>query len=127
MLPPSRTPTPFETKSKESANALSISDRFSVPTGRIPYWYDGTRLARKNDVVVVTLNHRLNVFGYCYLGELTTAERFADAGNVGMLDCVQQALEPYCTVQSVIVESSFTKMRLPDTVGCAQVALSATS
>ena len=29
------------------------------------------------------------------------------------LDCVQ-ALEPYCTVQSVIVESSFTKMRLPD-------------
>ncbi len=94
---------------------------------RIPYWYDGTRLARKNDVVVVTLNHRLNVFGYCYLGELTTAERFADAGNVGMLDCVQQALEPYCTVQSVIVESSFTKMRLPDTVGCAQVALSATS
>ena len=51
---------------------------------------------------------------------------FADAGSVGLLDCVQ-ALEPYCTVQSVIVESSFTKMRLPDTVGCAQVALSATS
>ena len=71
-------------------------------------------------------HRRLNVFGYCYLRELITAERFADAGNVGMLDCVQ-AREPYCTVQSVIVESSFTKMRLPDTVGCAQVALSATS
>ena len=26
--------------------------------------FDGTRLARKGDVVVVTLNHRLNVFGY---------------------------------------------------------------
>ncbi|MFN7109941.1 MAG: carboxylesterase family protein, partial [Brevundimonas sp.] len=29
--------------------------------------YDGTRLAERSDVVVVTLNHRLNVFGYAYL------------------------------------------------------------
>src|ERR1022692_4817361 len=32
--------------------------------------YDGTNLARKRDVVVVGINHRLNVFGYLYLGEL---------------------------------------------------------
>jgi len=49
--------------------------------------YDGTNLARKRDVVVVGINHRLNVFGYLYLGELG-GEKYADSGNVGMLDCV---------------------------------------
>jgi para-nitrobenzyl esterase len=50
-------------------------------------WYDATRLAKKQDVVVVTINHRLNVFGYLYLGDLGGGE-FADASSVGMLDCV---------------------------------------
>ena len=50
-------------------------------------WYDGTRMARKQDVVVVTTNHRLNVFGYLYLGDLGGGE-FRDAASVGMLDCV---------------------------------------
>jgi para-nitrobenzyl esterase len=48
--------------------------------------FDGTRLARKGDVVVVTLNHRLNAFGYLYLGQL--APGFADSGNAGLLDLV---------------------------------------
>jgi len=48
--------------------------------------FDGTRLARKGDVVVVTLNHRLNVFGYLQLAEL--APQFPDAGNVGNMDIV---------------------------------------
>ncbi len=47
--------------------------------------YDGTRLA-KRDVVVVTVNHRLNAFGYLYLGELNP--RYKDSGNVGQLDLV---------------------------------------
>ncbi|MEZ5938517.1 MAG: carboxylesterase/lipase family protein [Hyphomonadaceae bacterium] len=51
-------------------------------------WYDGTNLARRQDVVVVTINHRLNVFGYLYLGDLGGGE-YADASSVGMLDCVQ--------------------------------------
>ncbi|MEO8315257.1 MAG: carboxylesterase family protein [Pseudomonadota bacterium] len=46
---------------------------------------DGERLARRGDVVVVTLNHRLNAFGYLYLGGTAGAE-FADSGNVGQLD-----------------------------------------
>jgi hypothetical protein len=29
--------------------------------------FDGTRLSKKGDVVVVTLNHRLNAFGFLYL------------------------------------------------------------
>ena len=32
--------------------------------------FDGAQLARRGDVVVVTLNHRLNVFGFLYLGRL---------------------------------------------------------
>ena len=32
--------------------------------------YDGTNLCLRGDVVVVTINHRLNVFGYLYLARL---------------------------------------------------------
>jgi para-nitrobenzyl esterase len=49
--------------------------------------YDGTRLCRRGDVVVVTVNHRLNAFGYLSLGELAGSE-YADSGNAGMLDLV---------------------------------------
>lgn len=48
---------------------------------------DGARLASLYDVVVVASNHRLNVFGYLYLGELGGAE-YATSGNQGMLDIV---------------------------------------
>ncbi len=54
--------------------------------------YDGSRLAERGDVVVVTLNHRLNAFGYSYLGELTDDPKYADSGNLGSLDIVK-ALE----------------------------------
>jgi para-nitrobenzyl esterase len=47
--------------------------------------YDGARLAAGEDVVVVSINHRLNVFGYLYLGDLA-GDAFAQSGNVGMLD-----------------------------------------
>lgn len=50
--------------------------------------YDGTRLCRRGDVVVVTLNHRLNAFGYLYLAELAGGD-YADSGNVGQLDLIQ--------------------------------------
>jgi para-nitrobenzyl esterase len=49
--------------------------------------YDGGRLCRGGDVVVVTLNHRLNAFGYLYLAQLGGAT-YADSGNVGQLDLV---------------------------------------
>ncbi|HEY0435498.1 MAG TPA: carboxylesterase family protein [Phenylobacterium sp.] len=53
--------------------------------------YDGGALARKGDVVTVTVNHRLNVFGYLHLGEVFGPE-YAQSGLAGMLDIVQ-ALE----------------------------------
>jgi para-nitrobenzyl esterase len=49
--------------------------------------YDGANLAGKHDVVVVTINHRLNAFGYLYLADLGGAQ-FANSSNVGMLDIV---------------------------------------
>lgn len=50
--------------------------------------YDGSRLVERGDVVVVTLNHRLNGFGYSYLAGLTDDPKYADAGNLGSLDIV---------------------------------------
>src|ERR1700732_2012109 len=50
--------------------------------------YDGANLAAKHDVVVVTVNHRLNVFGYLYLAGLGGGEKYAHSSNVGMLDII---------------------------------------
>jgi para-nitrobenzyl esterase len=49
--------------------------------------YDGAQLARKHDVVTVTVNHRLTAFGFLYLAGLG-GEKYASASNVGMLDIV---------------------------------------
>jgi para-nitrobenzyl esterase len=48
--------------------------------------YDGENLARNHDVVVVTHNHRLNVFGFLNLAEYS--DRYESSANVGMLDNV---------------------------------------
>ena len=47
--------------------------------------YDGKRLVRRGDVVVVTLNHRLAGLGYAYLAQ---AGGPAESGNVGNLDII---------------------------------------
>lgn len=49
--------------------------------------YDGVRLCRRGNVVVVTVNHRLNGFGYLYLADIAGPE-YAESGNAGMLDLV---------------------------------------
>ena len=43
-------------------------------------------LAARGDVVVVTVNHRLNAFGYLYLARFDP--RFPDSGNAGQLDLI---------------------------------------
>lgn len=48
--------------------------------------YDGRNLAAKGDVVVVTVNHRLNAFGYMALGD--RFPEFKGVANVGDLDIV---------------------------------------
>ncbi|MDQ8756977.1 carboxylesterase/lipase family protein [Sphingosinicella sp. LHD-64] len=47
---------------------------------------DGRHLAAHGDVVVVTVGHRLNAFGYLYLARLDP--RFPDSGNAGQLDLI---------------------------------------
>jgi para-nitrobenzyl esterase len=51
-------------------------------------YYEGSNLSAKNDVVVVTLNHRLGAFGYMYLGPEAGPE-YASSELAGMLDIVQ--------------------------------------
>jgi len=48
--------------------------------------YDGAALARRGDAVIVTVNHRLNVFGYLNLADLGG---HPSSGEAGMLDIVQ--------------------------------------
>ena len=48
--------------------------------------YDGANLSRAGDVVVVCINHRLNIVGHLYLGE--AGQAYAESGNVGLLDIV---------------------------------------
>jgi para-nitrobenzyl esterase len=59
---------------------------FAQESGSWP-WLDGTALARRGDVVVVTINHRLNIFGYLHLADIG-GEKYAASGNAGMLDLV---------------------------------------
>lgn len=55
--------------------------------------YDGTKLCNDYDVVAVTINHRLNAFGYLYLARLereinSSHGKYAYSGNVGQLDII---------------------------------------
>ncbi len=58
---------------------------YSTGTTNTPL-LDGRRLAARGDVVVVTVQHRLNAFGYLYLARLDP--RFPDSGNLGQLDLI---------------------------------------
>ncbi len=59
---------------------------FAAGSGQELPGYDGANLARKGDVVVVTLNHRLNVLGFLDLSEF--GPEYAESGNAGLLDLV---------------------------------------
>jgi len=49
--------------------------------------YNGANLAANQDVVVVGVNHRLNLFGYLHLAQLGVS-RFEETSNLGMQDIV---------------------------------------
>ena len=59
---------------------------FSAGSGQELPGYDGANLARKGDVVVVTVNHRLNVLGFLDLSDF--GPEYAQSGNAGLLDLV---------------------------------------
>jgi para-nitrobenzyl esterase len=59
---------------------------FAAGSGHDTLMLDGENLARRGDVVVVSLNHRLNILGFLDLSKYD--EKYAQSGNVGMLDIV---------------------------------------
>jgi para-nitrobenzyl esterase len=59
---------------------------FALLSGSVQV-YDGERLSRRGDVVVITLNHRINVFGYLYLAQLG-GDKYEESGNAGQLDLI---------------------------------------
>ena len=63
---------------------------FRAGSGQEQIGYDGTNLARDHGVVVVSLNHRLNVLGFLDLSAY--GAKYAHSGNLGMMDIVK-ALE----------------------------------
>ena len=63
---------------------------FSAGSGQEQIGYDGANLARDHGVVVVSLNHRLNVLGFLDLSGF--GARYAASCNLGMTDIVK-ALE----------------------------------
>ena len=59
---------------------------FSSGAGQELPSYDGAALSRKGDMVIVSLNHRLNVLGFLDLSSF--GEKYAKSGNAGLLDLV---------------------------------------
>jgi para-nitrobenzyl esterase len=59
---------------------------FSAGSGQELKAYDGESIARRGDVVLVSLNHRLNIFGYLDLSKY--GQQYASSANAGMLDLV---------------------------------------
>ena len=53
------------------------------------YRYDGESMARNEGIVTVTVNYRLNVFGFFAYPELTIESPHHASGNYGLLDQVQ--------------------------------------
>ncbi|MDX2044230.1 MAG: carboxylesterase/lipase family protein [Acidobacteriota bacterium] len=60
---------------------------FQAGSGQELPSYDGENLAKRGDVVVVSLNHRLGILGYLNLAEIGGA-KYSSAANVGSLDLV---------------------------------------
>ena len=52
--------------------------------------YDCTNLLKENpDVIIVTVNYRINVFGFFHLSHLSDGKDYPDAQNLGLLDQIK--------------------------------------
>ena len=76
----------LSTTAQAAGDGLDSRRRFTSGSGSAPL-YDGANLARRGDVVVVTINHRLGALGYTYLRD-AGGDAFRASGNAGMLDIV---------------------------------------
>ncbi len=60
---------------------------FATGSGQEQPAYDGASLSKKGDVVIVSLNHRLNVLGFLNLSEF--GEKYKYSANIGLLDIIE--------------------------------------
>jgi len=60
---------------------------FSTGSGNEMRAYDGENLARRGDVVVVSLNHRVGAVGFLNLASMG-GEKYAASANLGLLDII---------------------------------------
>ncbi len=60
---------------------------FAIGSGNSPL-YDGAELARRHDVVVVSVSHRLGALGFLSLADVSAAPEFQSAGSNGIRDLV---------------------------------------
>lgn len=60
---------------------------FSTGSGQEQPAYDGASLAQKGDVVIVSLNHRLNALGFLNLSAF--GDEYKHSANLGLLDIVE--------------------------------------
>ena len=59
---------------------------FSTGSSIEQTYYDGENLSKKGDVVVVSVNHRLNVLGHLNLSQY--GDQYKNSANVGMTDII---------------------------------------
>ena len=60
---------------------------FSSGSGDFTPWFNCPNLAKNEDVVLVTVNHRISFLGFLHLAEIG-GDRYATSGNTGLLDIV---------------------------------------
>lgn len=60
---------------------------FSTGSGQEQPAYDGASLSKKGDVVIASLNHRLNALGFLNLSSF--GEKYKHSANLGLLDIVE--------------------------------------
>ena len=77
----------IEDKKKRPVMLWIHGGGFASGSSNMDVIFDGAALAKKGDIVVVSVNHRLNILGYCDLS--ACGEKYAKSGNVGMLDLVE--------------------------------------
>jgi para-nitrobenzyl esterase len=78
--------TPANDNKKRPVMVWLHGGGFQAGSGQELKSYDGERLTRRGDVVVVSLNHRIGVLGHLDLAAY--GEPYASSGNLGMLDLV---------------------------------------
>lgn len=78
--------TPANDNKKRPVMVWLHGGGFQAGSGQELKSYDGERLSRRGDVVVVSLNHRLGVLGHLNLAAYGDA--YASSANLGMLDLV---------------------------------------